>query len=497
MGRLTEEARGYLDDRLKEAELKGRGPVRYDQLRLAVRQKFGLDISKATISKRAKVLGMRIQRGRKRTSTRLKTPSHSLSLDYAGGFFLKGAELMTGLLGTINHLLEANTDSHRAKKALNLARKINAILLYAPLFGYKQAEEITDFPRRELCYLAGVKQLPDKKEIAQYLEFLKETNLLLYINKEVMKNSQQAAFLRIDFNGKAFYLDAQTHTVWPSPKIPQSFSTTLSEARSYVNNVFLSPSAQRPLILQACPGYNTLPEEMWKLMRCFEHSAETPITRIAIEDGSGKELAVWRNIKHRTKCYFLAPLSPWQYTQLRGIQMVREFQPAKLGPEQESVSIAEANVNLTNTQLSENIIVRIVLIKRKQERLALITNIHSKEERYIRRIAELYFWRWPDTKAKHFYDLLEVAHQEMLERKKAQKFEPSQSPLALRPAKDPFAGFKLLLGHLHHHALNSFFSARFSHNDLTAATDQFYRYPGYIRRTRRLTEIIYITPCFT
>lgn len=494
MVKLTSEIRSFID-----AEITSKQPSNYSKLRQKIAQKYGVRVSKATISKRAKALKIQFRRGRKPTRSVEKKPAHSVFLDCAGAFFLKGAELEMGLLATINQLLKTSAQSVRARKALKLAQQINAVLLYAPAFELKTAQEIAAYTHKGLVYLSGQKGLstptqarqgdiPRQAEIEHYLRFLVDHKLLLFIIKEVTKACSEALFVCIDFAGQKFYLDAQTRTVWPGPKVPAYFSTTIGKTKSYVESTFQSASPRRPLILQTCPGYTFLPKEMFDLIHCFEQAQEEPISRIVIADRSGEILKTWKDLKPPQKCYFIAPLSPWQYAKLQGTQIVKDFQQYLIGPEKEPMEVAEAQTNLFNSQLNANIRVRAAMVRRKEERLALITNISQREERYIRKIAERYFCRWPNRRIKTYYDLLEEAHAEELAR--AQGRAVVTSFLTKSYGKNPLDGFKLLLEHVSRYATSRFFPSEYGREDLKSMNEKFYNHRGYLKIRQNSWEII-------
>jgi hypothetical protein len=489
MGRLTPEAKNYID-----AELKSEKGQSYTRLIRAIGKKYGLKVSKGTISKRAKALNIQRATGRKRRSRLKNQPAHTVFIDYAGACFLKAAEIEMGLLVAMGEFLTPSSDTAQAHRAMKLAQRINAVLLYAPIFGLEKTQDFLDYNRRGLFYLAEQKQLPSAKEMRQYLRFLTVNKLLPLAIKEVAKLSLEALFVRIDCAGESFYLDAQLRTVWPSPKIPPYFSTTLNKTIGYVNTAFKNPSPKRPLILQACPGYTALPPEMFNFIQCCEQAADEPIARITAGTKSAETIKVWPQIEPAGKCYFLAPLSPWQYAQLQGTEIIRDFRQYRIGPEKEQMAVADAKIKLFNPQLKTNIIVRAALIRRKdlsagrqEERLALITNISRRQERYIRRIADLYFFRWPQAKLNTYYDLMEQAHEEMLGR--------SQTPSIATPlmtvgySKSPLAGFKFLLELLHRYCLRHYFPAGFAQEDLSSLRERVYRQGGFLKIKQRFYEL--------
>ncbi|MBN2097042.1 MAG: hypothetical protein JW714_01035, partial [Candidatus Omnitrophica bacterium] len=311
--------------------------------------------------------------------------------------------------------------------------------------------------------------------------------LLPIMFKEVMENYREALAIKIDFKGQSFYLDAQGRTVWPNQKIPRYFTTTLNKARGYVESIFLSPSVEQPLILQIMPGYYDLPAEIFSLIQCFEQAKHEPISRLAINDQSGEILKFWHNLSALGKCFFIAPLGHWQYERLQGTKILHNYRKYRIGQEQEPMEIADAQVSLFNPQLSENIKVRAAMIKRKEESLALITNILPQDERYIRKIAELYFQRWlaspaggPAPKVKSYYDLLEEAHQQVLSR--------SQGSLPITRLKSdsydkkpPEEIFRLFLEQLNRYCLNHFFPSEYEARTLQAMRSDFYQQGGYLK----------------
>jgi hypothetical protein len=487
MSKLTPEIKSFIDE-----EVRSNKALKYADLRQKIDKKYGVLVSSSTISKRiGKELNISLHRGRRRVLPPGIKPARSIFLDCAGAFFLKGIELEIGLLETINQMLKTGVDSAQAHSALMLARQINALLLYSPIFGLKSAGEISKYRRKGLLYLTGQHTVPKQEEIEQYLRFLGEERLLLPIIKEVARSCSEGLFTRIDFAGQTFYLDAQTHTVWPNTKIPQCFSSTINKASSYVKDIFLSPSPQSPLILQACPGYTFLPQEMCSLMHCFEEAENEVISRIIIGSKSEESLRVWQDVKPGQKCYFIAPLSPWQYAKIQGSQIIQDFQEYIIGPEKEPMSIADAMISLPDTQRNETIEVRAALVRRKDERIALITNISSREERYIRKIAEHYFCRWPNKRVKSYYDILEEAHQEDQEILKRSPKPSFATPiLTMSYDKDIQNGFKLLLEQLNRAAATRFFPSDYAGEDLEAMRAKFYQQSGYLKIRQHGWDVI-------
>lgn len=497
-GKLTPEAKAFIDNKIKS-----RQALNYTKLAKSIAQRYGVQISKATISKRAKALKLKFQRGRKRVFPPGRRPAHSIFLDCAGAFFLKGAELETGLLAAINQLLVTSTESAKAKRTLRLAQQLNALLLYAPVFNLETAQDIVGHKGRTLPYLAGQEGTSRHAEIEQYLRFLADQRLLPPAIKEVTKGiSAEALFVQMDFvsrgAGQRFYLDAQGRTVWPDSKIPRSFSATLYKVRSYIKDIFQSPSPQRPLILQTVPGYTFLPPEMFNLIQCFEQTEDKPISRIAVVGKFGENLAFWQGLKPQGKCFFIAPLSPWQYARVQGTQIVRDFQQYCIGPQKEQMAIADAKVRLfnpalarkdgVNSQLNTNIEVRAVLVRRKAERLALITNISCREERYIRKIAEQYFWCWPAERVDTYYDLLEKAHKDKEVIGRSGLRGVGSGTLVV--GQSPLNAFRSFLEHLNHYALNHFFPSEYGAEGLTSMGEKFYRQCGFLKIRQNYWEVI-------
>ncbi|UCB56769.1 MAG: helix-turn-helix domain-containing protein [Candidatus Omnitrophota bacterium] len=481
--KLSPEIKAFIDDQIRTKKPS----LTYNKLRQKVAQRYNVRISKATISKRASALNVRFRPGRRRAGTVEKRPAHSTALDCAGGFFLKGAELEIGLLSALNNSLKVRSDSGQARRVLMLARQLNAILLYAPVFGLKTVGEIASYQGQGLLYLAEQKDIPAEKEIEQYLQFLIKQKLLLPAIKEVTRISQEALFVYAELAGRKFYLDAQLRSVWPKPKIPQYFTATLNKTSSYVKDIFQNPSPQQPLILQACPGYAFLPGEMFDLIQCFEEAGEKPILRLVIGGKAGEVLNCWESLKPGQKCYFLAPLSPWQYAKLQGSKIIKDFKPYLIGPQKEPMSVAEAEVNLFNPQLNENVRVRAAMVRRQGERLVLVTNISRREERYIRRIVEAYFCRWPNRKMPSYYDLLEQGHEEVLAR--SDKLYRTTPLLTIGYDKDVLNGFRYLLAQLNRYAQEHFFPSEYRKEDLDSMCKKFYRQDGYLKMKQDCCEV--------
>ncbi len=482
MGKLTKEIRDFID-----TEIRGKRGLSYSRLIKVVAEKYGVRVSKSTISKRGRALRLESRRGRRRFIPPGKQPAHSSFFDGAGAIFLKGAELELGLLPAINRLLQTTSDSAQARKALRLAQQINGLLLYAPVFGLRTAEDIAGYQRRGLLYLTAQKDMPGRLEIEQYLRYLVDQKLLPLAIKEVARICLEVLLVRIDFAGQTFYLDAQGRTVWPTLKVPKHFTTTINKTKSYIKSIFQSPAGQQPLILQTAPGYTFLPPEAFNLIHCFEQAKDRPISRIVAMGKFGETLAFWSDLKTGRKLHFIFPLSPWQYGRLHGTQIVKGFRQYRIGPNKEAMSVADARINLFNPQLHTSIGLRAAMVRRANERLALVTNISWREERYIRRIAEQYFTRWPDATIKTYYDLLEGAHQEVLSRSQGKMYV---TPLLTTSySQQPQDAFRLFLEHLHRYALGHFFPTEYEAEDLKAMCEKFYRQSGYLRIKQHCWEV--------
>jgi len=483
MSRLPKEVTEFIYEQIKKPKRPS-----YERIKTLIRARYRISVSKATISKRAQGIHLRFRRGRKRLIAPGKRPSRSLFLDCAGAFFLKGAELELGLLGAINRLLATSIESIQARKVLKLAQQINALMLYGPVFGFNRPGDISHYSRRGLLHLSGQKSLPHHEEISQYLQFLTEQKMLVFVIKEVAKACSGALYLRIDSDSGTFYIDTHGCSVWDNPKIPRSFGVSLSRATSYVMDAFEHPSPQRPVILQTCPGYTFLPTEMFNLIQCFEGAHEEGISRIVVMDKNNEPLKFWQGIMPRQKCYFLAPLSSWQYARLKDTKIRKDFRECHIGPEKEKMAVADADIYIFNPQLSRNIRLRAALVRRDDERLAIITNISRCQERYIRRIAEHYFWRWPNKKLKTYYDLLEEAHEEDLRLGKSQ--EDGMLTLARNYTTKPEDAFRLFLEKVHQRAMLCFFPSRYSKETLNSMIEKCYNHPGYLKIRRNGWEVI-------
>lgn len=481
--KLNPEIREFID-----SNLKNRQYLTYLELIAAVRQKYGVEVSKATISKRARDAGISLSRGRKGMIAGGRKPAHSIFLKAAGSFFLKAAELEMGLLAAVNRVLRTNTESRQARKALKLAQQINAFLLYSPFFELKAFSTIPLSQSRELHYLTEQKNIPPQQEVAQYGQFLASQGLLPLMVKEVKKTSTEALCICLEYAGQTFYIDAQLRSVWANPKIPHSFCATLNKANSYVENTFLFPNTSRPLILQAAPGYTFLPPEMLGLLRCFEQAPKEPIAKVLIMDKSAETLGSWHNLKPPQRCYFIAPLSPWQAEKLQSVKMIKDYQTLRIGVNRETMAVGDAWVELVDTQLSKNIRVRAALIKGKEQRLVLITNISPQQERYIKKIAELYFSRWPQEELKNYYDLLEEAHREVQVRSKS-KLPSIESASALSYRQKPQETFWLFAEQLHRYCLGHFFPTEYSQESLPSMAQKFYKQSGYLKIKRTCWEV--------
>ncbi|MFH1245203.1 MAG: hypothetical protein V1662_01835 [Candidatus Omnitrophota bacterium] len=469
----------------------------YDALKQDVARKLGVSISKYTISRRAGILNLAIPRGRKRTLSIEKRSTSNIYIDCAGAFFLKGAELETNILTTVNQLLVTENKSLRARRTLRLARDINAYLLYLPLAAGVKGHAFARYVRRGMPFLTGRTNRPAPKEIKQYLEFLDAQNLWPVMVQEIEKNCAEAAWIRVENTQGAFFLDAQGRTVWPAAPAPPAFTTTLSKAIRYVDRVFIHPAVRRALALQTIPGDAFLAPEVFSLIQCFEQGEAAGAWRLSILDNLGKRMTPdSMSDSPAGKKYFIFPLRTPQFAQFCKVRNVQGYQKVKIGAEEEIVSIAQAQADLfKNSQHTDFVSVRAIIVERESETIALVTNIPYSAERYAKKIVEQYFDCRPLAGSKiKTYDNIREEAANMINWK-----QPAYLlPLLEAETKDLEEKrnypcfhyfFPLLLECLHCYAQSHFFPLEDEKRSLDNAAEKIYRQGGYMKLKHGREEV--------
>ena len=373
------------------------------RLSLLILQKFQGNVSKSSINSVFKEAGLSMPVGRTRLKKKeslreaiqgalnlvikpeepprviLQTQPQS-EIQCTGAILLKAADC---LIGGSRHIAELipNTDKN------NILAKTEA-LIYSPLF--KESEE---FQISKLQALIG--QEVSFGDINSYLDYLQSvTSLGDGIFQAIGSLSKEARCIKIDFStNDSSYVDGQMYTVWSTPNIPYSFSTTICNASSYVNNHLNDNS---PLVLFTAPGYNAPPKEFLNLIFGLE-SQSKEITGVKIYGNKLEELnSIYA--KESRKRYFVFAMWPWQFIDYRRVTKIGEFKPFIFEPLELNLYISEIEIELSQPDAGQSVALRGCALKTapsEKTKLVILSNL-AFEENQPDKLANIYLSRWPN-----------------------------------------------------------------------------------------------------
>ena len=464
-----------------------------------IQEKFGLEVSKSSISAILKEEGLNRPIGRRSgengrdakfcVSTPLMIQNDTPSLvvqdenrqiqvvlaqeknppelsPYLGCWFLKAAELCLGGLQAFSALLSSSL-----KEPVEELLAKNEALLYLPLLGKKSSpyqgeagrgtEETTDthgFWGEALAAIIGRRY--SNKDVQAHLESLKQlelANLGLFVQESL----EQKEVLGLKFileDDTSFFIDGSTRSIWSKNHIPLEFSQVLSKVRDYLTNTIIQDNS--PLIGQASPGFANPTTDLLNFIAAFSgQKPDQTIKRIELYDNEDKLIESLKPIPLK-RHYFVLGIWPWQY-------------PDRSILEKEGLRLIGCE-------------------KDAKEILAILTNL-PENEWDDQRVISLYLERWPNLAAGYQDFLDKIGH--YFEIKKTYSLA-EKSQIAMPKGEDldinQILGFWRLK--LNSFCQRHFFPLKYAEADFSLLQERFYSLPGSVRATERIMEIILSLP---
>lgn len=192
-------------------------------------------------------------------------------------------------------------------------------------------------------------------------------------------------------DGSIVYLDAQMHTVWPTPYMPHDFSVTVTCVKDYINRYFFKNGT---LVLFMAPGYDIPTKEFFTLLFNFNSKHETADNLILY----GNKLDELENIalNPEEEHNLLFALWPWQFTAYRKVKKIGDFSPQYIDCMGKEFYLAEIEIELvqpTNMQLFSIKGCAIKLSPAEKIRLVVLSTDGSRS---LVSLANDYLCRWPN-----------------------------------------------------------------------------------------------------
>lgn len=419
----------------------------------------------------------------------LKEIEEGRYLPYMGCWFLKAAELS---LGGIQALSQALCSGVKNIEISDIIAK-NETLLYFPLFGLEDLKNLDSDLQTALGIITEKRySAEDIQSYLDYIDYLgkfKPDNL--GIPAQLNLNQREVLGLKFILGDDGFFfLDAASHSIWSTGRIPKYFSAPLYKTRDILNRSFSGDS--QPLVLQAPPGFEAPTAAFLNFILSFQ--AEDPkksIRQIELYS-KNNELIEALEPKPKNKRYFILGLWPWQYVN-RDPECSNSLSNSSGSRSQASQNsnIRERNHLFEINGVGPLFLRAVVLKKDSREILTIITNIEEKSLPNDK-VIELYLERWPNLELGYRDFLNKIGHSAAyFEIKPETRFAPEL-------IKNGHLGLSQFLTswrrELNNYCQGHFFPLSYQALDPALLQERFYNLSGKLRLELNSLKVIFGLP---
>jgi len=192
-------------------------------------------------------------------------------------------------------------------------------------------------------------------------------------------------------DGSAVYLDAQMHTVWPSPYMPHDFSATVTSVKDCVSRYFLRGG---DLVLFMAPGYDVPTKEFFSLLRNFNSKHETADNLILY----GNKLEALEDITLNPEegRNLLFALWPRQFIDYRKVTRIGEFSLQRIDCMDKDFYLAEIEIELVQPTNMQPFSLKGCAIKLSLAEKIRLVVLSTDGARGLVSLANDYLCRWPN-----------------------------------------------------------------------------------------------------
>ena len=192
-------------------------------------------------------------------------------------------------------------------------------------------------------------------------------------------------------DGSVVYLDAQMHTVWPTPYMPHDFSATVTSVKDCINRYFFKDGN---LVLFMAPGYDIPTKEFFTLLVNFNSKHETADNLILY----GNKLDELENIALNPEGNhnLLFALWPWQFTAYRKVKRIGEFSSQFVDCMNKEFYLAEIEIELVQPTNMQSFSLRGCAIKLSLAEKIRLVVLSTDGSRDLVSLANDYLCRWPN-----------------------------------------------------------------------------------------------------
>ena len=194
------------------------------------------------------------------------------------------------------------------------------------------------------------------------------------------------------------YLDAQMHTVWPTPYVPHDFSATTTSVKDCINRYFFKAG---DLTLFMAPGYDIPTKEFFTLLLNFDSKHKTADSLILY----GNKIEELENIvlNPETNHSLLFGLWPWQFTAYRKVKRIGEFSLTHIDCLNKDFYLAEIEIELIQPAAMQSFVLKGCAIKLNLAEKIRLVVLSTDGAKNLVSLANDYLCRWPNLD-EGFYD---------------------------------------------------------------------------------------------
>ncbi len=274
--------------------------------------------------------------------------------------------------------------------------QIASALLFAPIFGVQNEQEIFANSNVGLWKIHGFDQKPEEKVLKQAVIKLKNLEKKQeQISLEYVQVFSEAAFFNFYLeNGTEFAIDVRMNSVWTKDNVHSGFSLSLSRSLDFLSRKIISNLS--PIILRTLPFGEVLPNCFYDMACAFEGSGSRKITRVDLVNAQKEILSSFDFIINKKRLFIVhLPSTQSLFTQRK--QQDYEKNECTIDFLNKQCLFYETSLEGKDPLTQSSVFFRAIIFNFKDEDMApfvLITNI-TKEQKDSQLIISEYLHQWP------------------------------------------------------------------------------------------------------
>jgi DNA polymerase III psi subunit len=192
-------------------------------------------------------------------------------------------------------------------------------------------------------------------------------------------------------DGSVVYLDAQMHTLWSTPHMPQDFSATVASIKNCVDRYFFRDGN---LVLFMAPGYDVPAKEFFKLLLNFNspHEAADNLILYGNKLDELESIALNPGEEHN----LLFALWPWQFTAYRKVKRIGEFSLEHVDCLDKDFYLAQIEIDLMQPANMQPLSLKGCAIKLSLAEKIRVVVLSTNASKSLFSLANDYLSRWPN-----------------------------------------------------------------------------------------------------